>query len=259
MKQVVFAVVLGLCAAAAAGCVPPQQQQQPMMPMVPMAQPAPAPMYAQPQPMATQPAPMYAQPPPTGAPPAAAARNVGFNGAALDARGLEVLAQLEAHYRTRLADGDYWYDATSGAGGTWGGPAAVVLPAGLQLGGPLPANASGGGSGRLTGVFVNGRELHPLDVQALLTFTPVYPGRYWVDGQGNGGTEGSPVQFNLYTLANAARSRGGSRSSSDANGSIWTGGGGFNSSWKSDGGDTKNTCSYDPSDGAGVMCSKTSR
>ena len=46
---------------------------------------------------------------------------------------------------------------------------------------------------------------------------------------------------------------------SDSNGSIWTGGGGFNSSWKSDGGDVSNSCSYDPSDGAGVMCSKTTR
>jgi hypothetical protein len=191
-----------------------------------------------------------------------AARQMRWNGVALDGRGLEIVAQLEAQYQTRIPDGDYWYDARSGAAGMWGGPAAAVLPAGLPIGGALPAQASGGGNGRLTGVFVNGRELHPMDVQALRTFTQVIPGRYWVDGQGNGGVEGGPATFNLYALAQAAQSRrgggGNSHYMSDSNGSIWVGGGGFNSSWKSDSGRTSNSCSYDPNDGAGVMCSSSS-
>lgn len=119
--------------------------------------------------------------------------------------GAERIAQLERLYRVRLADGRYWYDARSGAWGVWGGPALGVVLPGLDLGGPLPADASGGG----TGVFVNGRELHPLDVRALRQITPVVlPGRYWVDGSGTGGLEGGPAYFNLYALAAQARASG---------------------------------------------------
>src|SRR5262245_15603018 len=121
--------------------------------------------------------------------------------------------ELEARYRIRIQDGRYWYDRISGAWGIERGPALGLLPAGMKLGGALRADASGGGNGRLTAVFVNGRELHPRDVAALRTFTTVVPGRYWVDAQGNGGHEGGPVQFNLYQLSQqAARSRGGGSS-----------------------------------------------
>jgi hypothetical protein len=123
--------------------------------------------------------------------------------------GDQQVAQLERLYRVRVADGRYWYDARSGAWGVWGGPALGVMHPGLALGAPLPASASGGGSGGVTGVFVNGRELHPLDVMALRQITPVVlPGRYWVDASGTGGREGGPAYFNLYAMAAQARAAG---------------------------------------------------
>jgi hypothetical protein len=115
------------------------------------------------------------------------------------------LARLERQYRVRLADGRYWYDRRTGAWGVWGGPALGVVLPGLELGAPLPADASGGG----TRVFVNGRELHPLDVVALrgIGAAPA-AGRYWVDAAGNGGLEGGPAYFNLYAMAARARAAG---------------------------------------------------
>jgi hypothetical protein len=86
----------------------------------------------------------------------------------------------------------------------------VLLPAGLDLGGPLPASASGGGDGRLTGVFINGRELHPADVAGLRQLVgQVWPGRWFVDAQGNYGPAGGPVWGNLVQLARARQSAGG--------------------------------------------------
>lgn len=134
------------------------------------------------------------------------ARSVIINTAALSA---EQITALESAYRVRVIEGDYWYDPLSGAWGQRGGPAAGQIHPGLQLGGALRADASGGGSGQLTGVFINGRELHPHDVAALQQITAVFPGRYWVDAQGYGGWENGPVMFNLYQLANQARARGG--------------------------------------------------
>jgi hypothetical protein len=131
-------------------------------------------------------------------------RRVRFNQKVLSAAELRTLEQLEVAYRFRLPNGDYWYDPVSGAAGAWGGPTVGFFPAGLQLGGKLPANASGGG----TRVFVNGRELHPLDVAQLSQLGPVYPGRYFVDRFGNVGYEGGPVLFNLIAVARAASSRG---------------------------------------------------
>jgi hypothetical protein len=37
----------------------------------------------------------------------------------------------------------------------------------------------------------------------------VYPGRYWVDAQGNAGFEGGPALVNLLVLARARAARGG--------------------------------------------------
>jgi hypothetical protein len=130
-------------------------------------------------------------------------RAVRFNGHALDAGGFATLARLEAAYRTRLPDGAYWYDPVCGAFGAWGGPVLVILPAGLALGGPLPANASGGG----TGIFVNGREIHAFDALYLRHLLgPINPGRYFTDAYGNAGPEGGPV---LVNLLQAAQQRGG--------------------------------------------------
>src|SRR5678815_6122123 len=87
----------------------------------------------------------------------AAARKVRFNTRLLGAAELATLERLERGVG-RLDDGAYWYDPRTGASGRWGGPALAFLPPGLTLGGPLPGDASGGGQGTLTGVFVNGRE-----------------------------------------------------------------------------------------------------
>ena len=100
------------------------------------------------------------------------ARKLTFNAQRLDAKGVGIIAQLEAFAGVRLPDGEYWYDAKSGASGSVGGPMVALLPPGLSLGGALRADASGGGKGNVTGTFVNGRELHPTDVANLRTFLP---------------------------------------------------------------------------------------
>jgi hypothetical protein len=129
-------------------------------------------------------------------------RRFTFNGRGATPDDLALLVQIEHAYGRPAPSGDYWYDAASGAAGQWGGPTLGFLPAGLTLGGPLPANASGGGNGHLTGIVVNGRELHPVDVQVLIKlYGQAIPGRWWVDGQGNAGQEGGPALLNLVQLA----------------------------------------------------------
>lgn len=141
------------------------------------------------------------------APAAAQSRQVIVNGVRLSDADL---TGFEQRYHTQILDGDYWYDKVSGAWGQHGGPAVGLILPGLDLGGPLAADASGNAR---TGVFVNGRQLHPMDVAALQQITPVYPGRYWVDGMGNVGLEGGPVLANLWALAKARNaSRGGGSS-----------------------------------------------
>jgi len=111
--------------------------------------------------------------------------------------GQQVLA-LEAGYRTRLLPGRYWYDRITGWWGVEGGPTIGVVAAGLAMGGVLQADASHGTSG----VFINGRQLHDLEIAYLRTLGTVVPGRYWADAMGNVGFEGSPWPFaNLYALA----------------------------------------------------------
>ena len=103
---------------------------------------------------------------------------------------------LERTYRVSIAPRRYWYDQTSGVWGMEGGPAAGQIHPGLRLGGPMWQGASRG----KTGVVVNGRELHRLDVAALQRCTPVIPGRYWVLANGVGGPEHGPATFNLAAL-----------------------------------------------------------
>jgi hypothetical protein len=152
-----------------------------------------------------------AGPPGAGEPkggPSSHERRIRFNGRSLTAEQARTLAQLE-RFIGRIPDGSYWYDPRSGASGRWGGPALAFLPAGLDLGGPLPANASGGGKGMLTGVFVNGRELHPIDVLGLQELVGgAAPGRWWVDAQGYFGQEGGPPVGNLVAMARARRASG---------------------------------------------------
>lgn len=145
--------------------------------------------------------------------PATARRGVKFNGRDLSGQQAATLSRLEQAIG-RLPDGEYWYDPATGASGRWGGPTLAFLPAGLELGGKLPAEASGGGQGVLTGVFINGRELHPVDVLGLREIIGVVlPGRWWVDAQGTYGLEGGPALGNLVVIAQQRRAagQGGSR------------------------------------------------
>jgi hypothetical protein len=128
-------------------------------------------------------------------------RHITFNGKPLTAEQEKRLEAVEREHGVRLPDRDYWYDNRSGAAGLWQGPTLGALPAGLELGGPMPANCSGRG----TGVFVNGRELPPTDVLTLTQLTLLAPGRYWVDAAGNFGFEGRPVLVNLMDLARASQ------------------------------------------------------
>jgi hypothetical protein len=182
---------------------------------------------------------------------ARAQRRITFNGGALDDRGWRVLEQLEALGGARLANGDYWYDSGSGAAGRWGGPAAILLLPGLPLGGRLPAQASGGGNGRLTGVFVNGRELHPYDVAALIAmYGQAWPGRWWVNGASDFGPEGGPAIGNLRRAAATARGGSWQRGSGAGSNGFWAGGDGNGYVWAMDG---YSGCSF-ANDGGGVIC-----
>ncbi|MCZ6818109.1 MAG: DUF4412 domain-containing protein [Calditrichaeota bacterium] len=118
-------------------------------------------------------------------------RQVFINGKRLQAATLQALERL---YGVRVRDGHYWYDRTAGLWGLEGGPAAGRMQPGHDLGGPLPPDASRSH----TGVFINGRQIHILELQALSQmFGWVRPGRYWLNAQGIGGHEGGPAQFNL--------------------------------------------------------------
>lgn len=117
-------------------------------------------------------------------------RKVLVNGVHLDAATLQ---QLDRMAQITIADGDYWYDRMNGSWGLTSGPCLGFTTANMNLGGALSPRASAGN----TGVFINGRELHPTDVQGLNTLfapfgTSTQRGRYWVDAYGNFGTEGVP-------------------------------------------------------------------
>lgn len=127
------------------------------------------------------------------------------------------LTQVEQAYRIRIADADYWYDPVLGAWGVKGGPTMGLISPGLPLGGPLQADASGGG----TSVFVNGRELHPYDVMALQQITgPILPGRYFITSQGIAGYEGGPPMWDLAAMAAQGRAAGGGGGSNTWEGRI---------------------------------------
>jgi hypothetical protein len=212
----------------------------PYEPSTPPPQP-----YAQPYAPPTQtmgaPVPGRYSAPPRLADPTA---HYSFNGRTATPADLEIVASIERLYGAPAPAGDYWYDSASGAAGRWGGPALGFLPAGMPLGARLPANASGGGNGRLTGVWLNGRELHPVDVQVI---TRIYgraiPGHWWLDAKGNAGPDGGPSVMNLFVLAHQRGKEAQSYYRSDGRGnSAFVGGGCVSvSSTSGSGSDTKTT------------------
>ncbi len=123
------------------------------------------------------------------------ASKVYVNGKALTR---QEVARFEQQYQTQLIDGRFWYDDKCGAWGIEGGPTAGFILPSLPLPGPMPAGISGGG----TGIFINGRELHPVDRQTLIAmFGTAIPGRYWLDAYGNLGVEGGGFLVNLSAAA----------------------------------------------------------
>jgi hypothetical protein len=105
-----------------------------------------------------------------------------------------------------IAPGRYWYDPISGYVGLEGGPSSAQIEPYLQLGGPLRADASGGG----TYVFINDREIHTSELAYLISlYGTVEPGRYWLGADGIGGIEGGPPAFDLNAAANQGSGGGG--------------------------------------------------
>jgi hypothetical protein len=147
----------------------------------------------------------------------------------------DLVRDLEEFLGLRILDDDYWYDYYSGAFGVDGGPTAGFILPDLDLGGPLRADASAGD----TGVFVNGRELHRLDVAGLeLLVGVVLPGRYWVDSEGYFGFEFGPAIGNLIFIVQASGG-GGAYTESTYGGYI--------------GSDGQTSYYFDPSSGCTVM------
>ncbi len=127
-------------------------------------------------------------------------RQVYINRVQLDTVALE---EMESQNDLPIADGRYWYDDNTGAWGVEGGPTAGLIYPGLPLPTPMPPDISGGG----TGIFINGREIHPLDQQALYQlFGVTYQGDFWMDSQGNIGYVGGPVIANVLQASQAAQS-----------------------------------------------------
>ncbi|KAF3628614.1 hypothetical protein T459_21960 [Capsicum annuum] len=63
-----------------------------------------------------------------------------------------------------IRPGHYWYDFRAGFWGVIGGPCLGIIPPFVEeFNYPMPDNCAGGS----TGVFVNGRELHPKDLKLL--------------------------------------------------------------------------------------------
>ena len=105
--------------------------------------------------------------------------------------------------------GNYWYDRVSGLYGTEGKGASGQLHPNLPLRGALSPSASGGGDGSLTGVFINGREIHPEEAAFLKSlFGNVMPGRYWMNAEGVGGYENGPALFDVGQAVRAASGTG---------------------------------------------------
>lgn len=118
----------------------------------------------------------------------------------------EQISELEKTYNGKPLPGKYWYDTRSGLYGVVGFPAFGFMLPGHSYG-TLGRNASNGN----TGIYVNGRELPETEwlIWSQLLGYLIQPGRYWLDGNGNAGFEGSSVSTeNLYVAAGRNAYRG---------------------------------------------------
>jgi len=88
--------------------------------------------------------------------------SIVINGKQLSESEIQILRQSGSP----CIPGSYWYDGKCGAFGYQGGPCLFWWVPGLQIGGPLQANASNG----TTGVFINGRQLCAIDVMNWNTY-----------------------------------------------------------------------------------------
>jgi len=180
----------------------------------PVAEPAVAPVPAQPR-----------------IHPVLVGRRVTINGAAPKGDGL---AALERALGTRIPDGDYWYDPIAGACGFWGMPCSGFLPAGLDIAEPLPREASAG----TTGVIINNREIHLVDLMQLnqlLFFVgkSLGPGRYHCDADGDIGPEGGQPAANLVSIMTMAAVAQAFAGAGGGGGGSGHGGGGGDNYWSS--------------------------
>ena len=107
-------------------------------------------------------------------------------------------ARLKAAFGVDVDGGKFWYDVVSGAWGYVGLPTAGRILPNLPFAAELAEDASGGGSD----VVVNGRILHPAEVNYLLKlYGQVTPGRYWLLPDGTYGLEGQGPMGRLTTNA----------------------------------------------------------
>src|SRR6266849_41370 len=88
---------------------------------------------------------------------AASGGPVYVNDAPISAEQVQILEYVYGPVQS----GAYWYDPISGLWRQRGGPAQGQINPWLPLVRPLRADVSGG----KTRVFINGRDLHPVDVQ----------------------------------------------------------------------------------------------
>mmetsp|Transcript_21550 Transcript_21550/g.67597 ORF Transcript_21550/g.67597 Transcript_21550/m.67597 type:complete len:272 (+) Transcript_21550:59-874(+) len=100
------------------------------------------------------------------------------NGIKITASELERLKLRGVH----LPPGAWWFDNKCGAYGRMGGPAVGYIQTRVDVGGPMSRNCSRGN----TGVFLNGRHCHRLDVANWKNLVgPCFPGWYTLDWDGN--------------------------------------------------------------------------
>lgn len=91
------------------------------------------------------------------------------------------LSAIQEAAGIRLEDGEYWYDKQSGLWGSVGGPALGTITPDLPLPGSIEGSwASGSGSN----IWVNGREIHWLEVSQLPLPTKEEGSRFKIDKQG---------------------------------------------------------------------------